>query len=50
LRLDKKVKAGEIQFVLAEKIGKVRWGVKVPPATIERALDKSALRAPPLAA
>jgi len=49
LRLDKKVEAGEIQFVLAENIGKVRWGVKVPPATIERALDESALRAPPLA-
>jgi 3-dehydroquinate synthase len=28
--LDKKVCAGEIKFVLAEQIGKVRWGQKVP--------------------
>jgi len=39
MRLDKKVSGGEIKFVLAEKIGSVKWGQKVPPALIEKALD-----------
>ena len=30
MRLDKKVSGGEIKFVLAEKIGKVVWGQRVP--------------------
>ncbi len=30
MRLDKKVSGGEIKFVLAEKIGKVVWGKRVP--------------------
>ncbi|MFN7141973.1 MAG: 3-dehydroquinate synthase, partial [Limisphaerales bacterium] len=30
MKLDKKVSAGEIKFVLAEKIGTVKWGQKVP--------------------
>ena len=38
MRLDKKVAGGEIKFVLAEKIGKVRWGQSVPTKAIERAL------------
>jgi 3-dehydroquinate synthase len=34
MKLDKKVSAGEIKFVLAEKIGKVVWGQKVSPDLI----------------
>jgi 3-dehydroquinate synthase len=37
-RLDKKVSAGEIKFVLAERIGKVRWGQPVPSASIDQVL------------
>ncbi len=36
--LDKKVSGGEVKFVLAEKIGKVVWGQKVPLALIESVL------------
>lgn len=39
MRLDKKVSAGEIKFVLARKIGKVDFGVKVPGKEIMAALD-----------
>ena len=38
MKLDKKVSAGEIKFVLAEKIGKVAWGLKVSPALIDEVL------------
>ncbi len=38
MRLDKKVSGGEITFVLAERLGKVVWGQKVPPALIEQVL------------
>ena len=38
MKLDKKVSAGEIKFVLAEKIGKVGWGQKVPQVLIEEVL------------
>lgn len=38
MRLDKKVSAGEVKFVLAEKIGKVCWGQRVPGGEIEAAL------------
>jgi 3-dehydroquinate synthetase len=38
MRLDKKVSGGEIQFVLAKKIGRLVCGQKVPPALIEEAL------------
>ena len=38
MRLDKKVSAGEITFVLAEKIGKVVWGRKVSPELIGKIL------------
>ncbi len=38
MKLDKKVSAGEIKFVLAEKIGKVAWGQKVASDLIEEVL------------
>lgn len=36
--LDKKVSGGEVTFVLAQKIGKVVWGQKVPTALIHQVL------------
>ena len=39
MTLDKKVSGGEIKFVLAERIGKVVWGQRVPAAAVHRALD-----------
>lgn len=39
MTLDKKVSGGEIKFVLAERIGKVAWGQRVPTAAVHRALD-----------
>ncbi len=36
--LDKKVSGGEVKFVLAQKIGKVLWGQKVPQGLIEEVL------------
>lgn len=39
MTLDKKVSAGEIKFVLAERIGKVVWGQQVPTASVQRVLD-----------
>ena len=39
MRLDKKVSAGEIKFVLAKRIGEVAWGEKVPDAVVDEALD-----------
>jgi 3-dehydroquinate synthase len=39
MRLDKKVSAGEVKFVLAKKIGETIWGQKVPEARIQEALD-----------
>jgi 3-dehydroquinate synthase len=44
MKLDKKVSAGEIKFVLAERIGKVAWGQKVSPALIEEVLATDANR------
>lgn len=44
MRLDKKVSAGEIKFVLAHAIGKVSWGQKVPESAIHDALTNLALR------
>ena len=38
MRLDKKVRDGEIKFVLARRIGKVVWGQRVPESAISRAL------------
>ena len=37
--LDKKVSGGEIKFVLAEKIGRVRWGQQVPKTMIDEILQ-----------
>jgi 3-dehydroquinate synthase len=38
IRLDKKVSGGEIKFVFAEKIGKVRWGQTAPLALVQEIL------------
>jgi 3-dehydroquinate synthase len=46
MKLDKKVRGGEIKFVLAKKIGKVVTGQAVPRALIEQALSDSACRVP----
>ena len=40
MKLDKKVSGGEIKFVLAEKIGRVDWGRRVPENLIHRVLDE----------
>lgn len=40
MRLDKKVKDGEVKFVLARKIGEVAWGQAVKPTEIEAVLDE----------
>jgi 3-dehydroquinate synthase len=39
MRLDKKVSAGEIKFVLAKKIGETVWGQKVPEPVVQEALN-----------
>jgi 3-dehydroquinate synthase len=39
MRLDKKVRGGEIRFVLAKRIGKILWGRRVPEVYIREALD-----------
>jgi 3-dehydroquinate synthase len=44
MKLDKKVSAGEIRFVLAKKIGKVVWGQKVSTGLIEGVLATDAHR------
>lgn len=38
MMLDKKVSDGEIKFVLAEEIGKVVWGQKVPQELVDQVL------------
>lgn len=38
MRLDKKVRDGEIRFVLAKRIGQVVWGQRVPEALLARTL------------
>jgi 3-dehydroquinate synthase len=49
MRLDKKVSAGEIKFVLAKYIGEVTWGQQVPDSMIHDALvpSKAGLESPP---
>lgn len=42
MRLDKKVSAGEIKFVLAEKIGRVVWGQAVPESLVGESLLQTA--------
>jgi 3-dehydroquinate synthase len=44
MKVDKKVSAGEIKFVLAEKIGKVVWSQRVPDKLIQQTLDKTGNR------
>ena len=39
MRLDKKVRGGEIRFVLARRIGEVAWGQSVPDAEVHAVLD-----------
>jgi 3-dehydroquinate synthase len=41
MSLDKKVAAGEVRFVLAERIGQVRFGQPVPDALLERVLSQN---------
>jgi 3-dehydroquinate synthase len=41
MKLDKKVSAGEIKFVLARRIGEVEFGHNVPAALIEKTLSNS---------
>ena len=41
MRLDKKVSGGEIQFVLARRLGRVSWGHQVPTNLIKEALNSS---------
>ena len=38
MKLDKKVSGGEVKFVLAQKIGQVKFGIDVPNAIINAAL------------
>jgi 3-dehydroquinate synthase len=40
MKLDKKVSNGEIQFVLARRIGQVEFGKKVSPKVLEQCLDR----------
>lgn len=42
MKLDKKVSAGEVKFVLAEKIGTVTWGHPVPENKIQEVLNQVA--------
>jgi 3-dehydroquinate synthase len=39
MKLDKKVSDGEMKLVLAQRIGKVVWGQRVPAAAIEKTLS-----------
>ena len=39
MRVDKKVSAGEIRFVLASRIGSVKWGCKVSEDSVSAALE-----------
>ncbi len=39
MQVDKKVSGGRVKFVLAEAIGRVRWGVAVPDRAILKALE-----------
>jgi 3-dehydroquinate synthase len=39
MKLDKKVRDGQIRFVLADRIGQVRWGQQVPAELIQEVLS-----------
>jgi 3-dehydroquinate synthase len=43
MKLDKKVSAGEVKFVLARRIGQVRTGQQVPSTLIPQALSQSSI-------
>jgi len=45
MKLDKKVSGGEVKFVLAKRIGRVKFGCKVPSELIEQALDSQPIGA-----
>ena len=45
MKLDKKVSGGEIKFVLAKRIGKVVWGLRVAPTLIAQSLQAAAATA-----
>jgi len=40
MKLDKKVHAGEIRFVLARRIGRVEFGQRIPQKALELCLDR----------
>ena len=40
MRLDKKVRGGEIKFVLAKRIGKVVWSQGMPDEIVRQVLDE----------
>lgn len=50
MKLDKKVRAGDVKFVLAECIGRVRFGLNVPVEHIDTVLDSLSLAAKPRSA
>lgn len=39
MRLDKKVRGGEIKFVLADRIGAAQWGIDVPTKLVDQVLE-----------
>ena len=41
MKLDKKVSAGEIKFVLARQIGEIEFGQQVSTASIDKILSSS---------
>jgi 3-dehydroquinate synthase len=43
MRLDKKVRGGELRFVLADRIGHARWGREVPMNLIVQVLNRVAV-------
>jgi 3-dehydroquinate synthase len=40
MRMDKKVRGGEVKFVLARQLGKALWGRSVPEAAVRDVLDR----------
>jgi 3-dehydroquinate synthase len=46
MKLDKKVSGGEIKFVLAQRIGRVRWGQSVPAGVVDRVLNSTVPQTP----
>jgi 3-dehydroquinate synthase len=46
MKLDKKVSGGEIKFVLAQRIGRVRWGQSVPAGVVDQVLNSTVPQTP----